>query len=99
LTDIPVGYASARVRHACAVLARQVRFASEAVDIPAGVTTGRCRDVGKSLGVVSDAAFSPVVVMVMLTTLVTPPVLAHLLRDRTRTAERTAARRIAGQST
>lgn len=38
--------------------------------------------VGKSLGVVSDAAFSVIVMMVVLTTLMTPPVLAYLLRPR-----------------
>ena len=38
--------------------------------------------VGKSLGVVTDELFSVIVLMVMFTTLVTPPVLAKLLRDR-----------------
>lgn len=36
--------------------------------------------VGKSLGVVSDQVFSVIVLMVILTTLLTPPILAHLLR-------------------
>ena len=38
--------------------------------------------VGKELGVVDDRMFSVILVMVILTTLVTPPVLAHLLRRR-----------------
>ncbi|HYH42104.1 MAG TPA: cation:proton antiporter [Burkholderiales bacterium] len=49
--------------------------------------------VGKSLGVVNDAAFSVIVVMVMLTTLVTPPVLAYLLRG-----ERSASARISPEA-
>ncbi len=40
--------------------------------------------VGKSLGVVPDAAFSVIVTMLMLTTLITPPILGFLLRDRPR---------------
>ena len=44
--------------------------------------------VGKSLGVVNDAAFSVIVVMVMLTTLVTPPMLAYLLRGTRAAPER-----------
>lgn len=55
--------------------------------------------VGKSLGVVSDAAFSAIVVMVMLTTLVTPPVLAYLLRSRDTATEHGAQTRIADQNT
>ena len=39
--------------------------------------------VGKELGVVDGRMFSVILVMVILTTLVTPPVLAHLLRRRT----------------
>ncbi|WP_333840411.1 cation:proton antiporter domain-containing protein, partial [Pelomicrobium sp.] len=38
--------------------------------------------VGKGLGVVSDEVFSVVVIMVMLTTLMTPPILAFLIRRR-----------------
>jgi Kef-type K+ transport system membrane component KefB len=38
--------------------------------------------VGKELGVVDDRMFSVILVMVILTTLVTPPMLAHLLRRR-----------------
>lgn len=37
-------------------------------------------NIGKSLGVVSDEAFSVIVIMVILTTLLTPPILAYLLR-------------------
>ncbi len=40
--------------------------------------------VGKSLGVVTDGLFSVIVIMVMITTLVTPPVLGFLLRNRER---------------
>lgn len=36
--------------------------------------------IGKSLGVVSDTVFSVIVIMVILTTLVTPPILALLLK-------------------
>jgi Kef-type K+ transport system membrane component KefB len=43
--------------------------------------------VGKSLGVVSEAQFSVFVVMVMLTTLLTPPVLALLIVRRSRRAQ------------
>ena len=38
--------------------------------------------VGKQLGVMSEAMFSVIVIMVILTTLVTPPVLTALLRDK-----------------
>ena len=38
--------------------------------------------VGKELGVVDGRLFSVILVMVILTTLMTPPVLAHLLRKR-----------------
>lgn len=38
--------------------------------------------IGKQLGVVSDEVFSVIVVMVILTTLVTPPLLAHLLKKQ-----------------
>jgi Kef-type K+ transport system membrane component KefB len=43
--------------------------------------------VGKTLGVVNDAQFSVFVIMVMLTTLVTPPVLALLINRRRARAE------------
>jgi Kef-type K+ transport system membrane component KefB len=36
--------------------------------------------VGKQLGVMDEAMFSVIVIMVILTTLVTPPVLTWLLR-------------------
>jgi Kef-type K+ transport system membrane component KefB len=38
--------------------------------------------VGKQLGVMDEAMFSVIVIMVILTTLVTPPVLTWLLRRR-----------------
>ncbi|MFO1352667.1 MAG: cation:proton antiporter [Gammaproteobacteria bacterium] len=38
--------------------------------------------VGKGLGVIDDVLFSVFVIMVMLTTLVTPPILAYLIRHR-----------------
>jgi Kef-type K+ transport system membrane component KefB len=40
--------------------------------------------VGKSLGVVSDELFSVIVLMVLLTTLITPPILGYLLNKRDR---------------
>jgi Kef-type K+ transport system membrane component KefB len=55
--------------------------------------------VGKSLGVISDGAFSAIVVMVMLTTLVTPPVLAYLLRSRQQSVDHGAPTGIADQKT
>lgn len=36
--------------------------------------------VGKNLGVMNEAMFSVIVLMVILTTLITPPVLTWLLR-------------------
>jgi Kef-type K+ transport system membrane component KefB len=36
--------------------------------------------IGKSLGVISDALFSAVVLMVIVTTLITPPLLKLALR-------------------
>ncbi|MCF6276395.1 MAG: cation:proton antiporter [Candidatus Magasanikbacteria bacterium] len=36
--------------------------------------------IGKTLGVVSDEVFSIIVIMVILTTLLTPPILTHLLK-------------------
>jgi Kef-type K+ transport system membrane component KefB len=36
--------------------------------------------VGKQLGVMSEGMFSVIVIMVILTTLLTPPVLTRLLR-------------------
>ena len=50
--------------------------------------------VGKSLGVVTDGLFSVIVIMVMLTTIVTPPALSYLLRTRDRSAsQQSSARR------
>ncbi len=37
---------------------------------------------GRQLGVMSEAMFSVIVIMVILTTLITPPVLSHLLKSR-----------------
>ena len=42
--------------------------------------------VGKSIGVINDELFSVIVLMVMLTTLITPPVLSALLGSRSRIA-------------
>jgi len=36
--------------------------------------------MGKSLGVISDQIFSAVVIMVILSTLLTPPILAWLIK-------------------
>ncbi len=36
--------------------------------------------IGKQLGVISEELFSVVIIMVILTTLLTPPILNHLLR-------------------
>jgi Kef-type K+ transport system membrane component KefB len=36
--------------------------------------------IGQSLGVISDEVFSIIVIMVILTTLLTPPILSHLLK-------------------
>ena len=36
--------------------------------------------VGKKLGVVNEAMFSEIVIMVILTTLLTPPILTMLLK-------------------
>jgi len=38
--------------------------------------------IGKSLGVVNDEVFSIVVIMVILTTLATPPILTYLLKKQ-----------------
>ncbi|MDM8568478.1 cation:proton antiporter [Thiotrichales bacterium HSG1] len=38
--------------------------------------------IGKQLGVISDELFSVVIIMVILTTLLTPPILNHLLRKQ-----------------
>ena len=35
---------------------------------------------GRQLGVMNEAMFSVIVIMVILTTLITPPVLSHLLK-------------------
>ncbi|HVL57547.1 MAG TPA: cation:proton antiporter, partial [Burkholderiaceae bacterium] len=49
--------------------------------------------VGKGLGVIDDHAFSVIVVMVMLTTLLTPVILAQLVRrSRLRATEPAATR-------
>jgi Kef-type K+ transport system membrane component KefB len=48
--------------------------------------------VGKALGVVDDAMFSVIVVVVMATTLVTPPILAWLLQKRAAPLAQVAAR-------
>jgi Kef-type K+ transport system membrane component KefB len=37
---------------------------------------------GRQLGVMSEAMFSVIVIMVILTTLITPPVLSYLLKSR-----------------
>jgi Kef-type K+ transport system membrane component KefB len=42
--------------------------------------------VGKQLGVVNETMFSVVVIMVILTTLLTPPVLVQLFRRNARAA-------------
>jgi Kef-type K+ transport system membrane component KefB len=48
--------------------------------------------IGKSLGIVSDEVFSVIVIMVILTTLLTPPILTFLLkRQPDRLAELTPA--------
>ena len=38
--------------------------------------------IGKSIGVVSDEAYSVIVVMVVLTTLCTPPILTYLIKKQ-----------------
>lgn len=43
--------------------------------------------VGKQLGVMSEAMFSVIVIMVILTTLITPPILTLLLRAKPRAGE------------
>jgi Kef-type K+ transport system membrane component KefB len=37
---------------------------------------------GRQLGVMNEAMFSVIVIMVILTTLITPPVLSHLLKKQ-----------------
>src|SRR4030066_2590635 len=49
--------------------------------IPRGEVGLIFANIGKSLGVMVENVFSAVVVVIMLTTLVTPPVLAALLKD------------------
>ncbi len=56
--------------------------------IPCGEVGLIFASIGKGLGVVSDAVFSAVVIMVMVTTLLTPPLLKITL---TRSQSRTAA--------
>lgn len=41
--------------------------------------------IGKSLGVISNEVFSIIVIMVILTTLLTPPILAYLLKKENKT--------------
>ena len=50
--------------------------------IPRGEVGLIFANMGKSLGVMDDNIFSALVVVIMLTTLITPPVLAGLLKDR-----------------
>lgn len=50
--------------------------------IPRGEVGLIFANMGKSLGVMDDNIFSALVVVIMLTTLITPPVLAALLKDR-----------------
>lgn len=47
--------------------------------------------MGKSLGVVSDEVFSAIVIMVILSTLLTPPILTYLLKRKGRTGVTTVA--------
>jgi len=49
--------------------------------IPRGEVGLIFANIGKSLGVMDENIFSAIVVVIMLTTLVTPPVLAALLKD------------------
>ncbi len=49
--------------------------------IPRGEVGLIFANMGKSLGVMDDNIFSALVVVIMLTTLITPPVLAALLKD------------------
>jgi Kef-type K+ transport system membrane component KefB len=46
--------------------------------------------IGRSLGVINDEVFSILVIVVILTTLVTPPILAYLLKKNKHTIEATA---------
>jgi Kef-type K+ transport system membrane component KefB len=50
--------------------------------VPRGEVGLIVANVGKSLGVISDAIFSTVVIMSVLTTLVVPPLLTLLYRGR-----------------
>src|SRR3972149_6007156 len=50
--------------------------------IPRGEVGLIFANMGKSLGVMDDNIFSAIVVVIMLTTLITPPILATLLKDR-----------------
>ena len=38
--------------------------------------------IGKGLGVIDEKLFSVVVIMVIVTTLITPPILAHMLKQK-----------------
>jgi Kef-type K+ transport system membrane component KefB len=55
--------------------------------IPRGEVGLIFASIGRSLGVVTDAIFSAIVIMVIVTTLVTPPVLKWAMERDTRTAE------------
>ena len=37
--------------------------------------------IGKGLGVVNDSVFSVIIIMVILTTLMTPPILTHIIKN------------------
>ena len=52
--------------------------------IPRGEVGLIFANVGKALGVVSDELFSVIIVMVIFSTLLTPPILAFLLRREDR---------------
>jgi Kef-type K+ transport system membrane component KefB len=47
--------------------------------------------IGKGLGVVSDELFSVFVILIILTTLLPPPILAYLIRKADRKALATAS--------
>ena len=40
------------------------------------------KGIGKGLGVIDEKLFSVVVIMVIVTTLITPPILAHMLKQK-----------------
>ena len=39
--------------------------------------------IGAGLGVITDGVFSVIIIMVIITTLLTPPILTHLLKKQT----------------